>query len=171
MADFQFQNFEDYIETLCTEHQDVLHDPPNRVAFSRLRSNNEISAITNNAGPNIVLMGRFNGRAVGEQQAQGMRQFVVLRFASYADLNGGDLSGGIDNAIDTAWNIMMQFIQRMRNDYIADDCGPLGLFEFENISWQEIDEPIYLESHYGWDVTIPFKSTMPEYDAAKWATP
>lgn len=171
MADFQFQDFEDYLETLCTEHQDVLHNPPTQVSFSRLRSNGEVNAITNNAGPNIVLLGRFNGRATGEAQAQEMRQYAVIRFASFASLNNGDLSEGIDNAIDTAWNIMMQFIARMRKDYVDDDCGPLGMLEFENISWQEIDEPIYLESHYGWDVTIPFKSTLQAYDAAKWATP
>lgn len=171
MADFQFQNFEDYLEQLCMLNQDVLHNPPTQVSFSRLRSNGEINAIINNAGPNIVLLGRFNGRAVGDAQEQGMRQFAVLRFASKASLNNGEIGEGIDIAIDTAFNIMMQFVAKMRKDYIDDDCGPLGLFEFENISWAEIDEPIYLESHYGWDLTIPFKSTMLAYDADKWATP
>ena len=63
---------------------------------------------------------------------------------------------------------MMQFIAKFRKDYKEDDCGPLGNFEFENMSWSEIDEPIYLENHYGWDLSLPFRSTQPAYDADKW---
>ena len=91
-----------------------------------------------------------------------------VRFAIYEELNDGDISGGIDTAIDTAWNIMMEFIARFRQDYKDDDCGPLGNVEFESMSWAEIDEPVYLENHYGWDLSFPFKSTQPGYDADKW---
>lgn len=168
MADFQFKDFEDYIEQLCRENVDVAHEVDDKVCFSRLRSRTEVLQIINNAGANIVLLGRFNGRAVGQSEERGMRQFVVLRFASYAQNNDGDISEGIDNAIDTAWNVMMQFIARFRKDYKDDDCGPLAGFEFENMSWDEIDEPIYLENHYGWDLSLPFRSTQPAYDAARW---
>jgi len=96
-----------------------------------------------------------------------LRQFAVIRFASYAEING-DPEGGIDTAIDTAWNIMMQFIAKFRMDYAEDDCGPLGNVEFESMSWNEIDEPVYLENHYGWDLSFPFRSTQPGYDAGKW---
>lgn len=166
MADFQFQNFEDYLEQLCREHTDVAHEVEGKVCFSRLRSQTEVTEITNNAGENIVLLGRFNGRAFGDSQEAGMRQFAVIRFASYAEVTGNTSS--IDDAIDKAWNIMMQFIAKFRMDYKEDDCGELGNVEFENMSWAEIDEPIYLENHYGWDLSLPFRSTQPAYDAAKW---
>ena len=168
MADFQFSDFEDYLEQLCREHVDVAHEVDGKVCFSRLRGRDEVTEIINNAGKNIVILGRFNGRAYGDSQEAGMRQFAVIRFASYAELNNGDISGGIDIAIDTAWNIMMEFIARFRQDYKDDDCGPLGNVEFESMSWAEIDEPIYLENHYGWDLSFPFKSTQPGYDAGKW---
>lgn len=166
MADFQFSDFEDYLEQLCREHTDVAHEVNGMHCFSRLRSNDEVNAIINNPGANIVLLGRFNGRAAGESQEAGMKQFAVIRFASYAEVTGN--SSSIDAAIDTAWNIMMQFIARFRKDYYDDDCGPLGNVEFENMSWTEIDEPIYLENHYGWDLSLPFRSTQPAFDADKW---
>ncbi len=165
MDGFQFKDFEDYLEQLCREHVYVGHEVDGKVCFSRLRSQEEINQITINAGRNIVLLGRFNGRAYGESQEAGMRQFAVIRFASYAEV--GD-EANIDTAIDTAWNIMMDFIARFRQDYKDDDCGPLGNVEFENMSWSEIDEPIYLERHYGWDLSFPFRSTQPGYDADKW---
>lgn len=168
MSDFQFKDFEDYLEQVCRENVDVAHEVDGKICFSRLRSREEVTEIINNAGKNIVLLGRFSGRAVGESQEQGMQQYAVIRFASYAENNGGDLGGGIDNAIDTAWNVMMQFIARFRKDYYEDDCGPLGNMQFENMSWDEIDEPIYLENHYGWDLTLPYRSMQPAYDAAKW---
>lgn len=168
MADFQFKDFEDYLEQLCRENVDVAHEVNGQVCFSRLRSRTEVMQIINNAGKNIVILGRFNGRAIGEKYERRMRQFAVIRFACYAENNAGDISEGIDTAIDTAWNIMMQFIARMFKDYKEDDCGPVGEFEFNNISWDEIDEPIYLENHYGWDLSLPFRSQQPAYDAAKW---
>lgn len=165
MADFQFANFEDYLEQLCREHVDVAHEVNGQECFSRLRSNEEVTQLINNAGKNIVLLGRFNGRAYGDSQEAGMRQFAVIRFASYAEV-GSELN--IDTAIDTAWEIMMQFIAKFRQDYHDDDCGPLNNVEFENMSWGEIDEPVYLENHYGWDLSFPFRSTQPGYDADKW---
>ena len=167
MSDFQFKDFEDYLEQLCRENTDVAHEVDGQVCFSRLRSREEVTQITNNAGKNIVLLGRFSGRAFGDSQEAGMRQFAVIRFASYAEING-DPEGGIDTAIDTAWNIMMQFIAKFRRDYAEDDCGPLGNVEFESMSWNEIDEPVYLENHYGWDLSFTFRSTQPGYDAGKW---
>jgi hypothetical protein len=166
--DFQFKDFEDYLEQLCREHVDVAHEVENAVCFSRLRGRDEVVEIINRAGKNIVLLGRFSGRAVGDSDEKGMRQFAVIRFASYAENNDGDLSGGIDNAIDKAWNIMMQFIARMRKDYKDDDCGPLAAVEFESMSWDEIDEPIYLEKHFGWDLSLPFRSTQQPFDETKW---
>ena len=154
MADFQFKDFEDYLEQLCREHTDVAHEVGGQVCFSRLRSRDEVTEIINNAGKNIVLLGRFNGRTYGDSQEAGMRQFAVIRFASYAEITGAG-SAGIDDAIDMAWNIMMQFIAKLRQDYKDDDCGPLGNVEFENMSWNEIDEPVYLENHYGWDLSLP----------------
>lgn len=168
MADFQFKDFEDYIEQLCRLHVDVAHEVDGQIAFSRLRSRTEVDQIINNAGKNIVILGRFSGRSIGEKQQKSMRQFAVIRFACFAENNDGDISEGIDNAIDKAWNIMMQFIAKMWEDYKADDCGPLEGVEFQNMSWDEIDEPIYLEKHYGWDLSLPFRSTQPAYDAAKW---
>lgn len=167
MADFQFRNFEDYLEQLCREHTDVQHEVGGQVCFSRLRSETEVTEISNNAGRNIVLMGRFNGRASGENQEAAMRQSVTIRFACYSEVTGS--ASAIDEAIDKAWTIMMDFIARLRQDFKDEEyCGPLGNIEFENMSWSEIDEPIYLENHYGWDLTLPFKSTQPAYDAAKW---
>ena len=166
--DFQFKDFEDYLEQLCREHVDVAHEVGGQISFSRLRSREEVTEIINNAGKNIVLLGRFNGRAIGESEERGMKQFATIRFGCYAENNSGDIAGGIDNAIDLAWNIMMQFIARFRADYKEDDCGPLAAIEFESMSWDEIDEPIYLENHYGWDLSLPFRSTQQAYDAAKW---
>jgi len=168
MSDFQFKDFEDYLEQLSVENKDVAHTSNGQVCFSRLRSAEEVNQIINNAGKNIVLLGRFSGRAIGELQEQGMRQFAVIRFACFAENNDGDISDGIDNAIQQAWDIMWQFVARMRKDQKDDDCGPLDGVELENISWDEIDEPIYLEHHYGWDLTLPFRSMQPMYDADKW---
>jgi len=166
--DFYIQEMEDYVEGLCRSHTDVLHNPPAKVCFSRLRSQDEVNQLINNAGKNVVIMGRMSGRAVGDAIEQKLRQEFVLRFACYAEVASG--TQGIDDAIDLAQDIMFDFISKMRVDAKDDqnDCGPLRYVELNNISWNEIDEPIYLENHYGWDLIIPISAYFPPYNALKW---
>jgi hypothetical protein len=169
MSSYYKQEFENYIEHLCREHVDILHGSNGIVAFSKLRSETEVTELVNNAGENIVIIGRFNGRAVGEKDEQAYRQSAVIRFACYAKNNGVDSpTAGIDDAIAKAEMIMYQFIARMRKDYKDDDCGALQHVELQNLNWNEIDERIYLQNHYGWDLFINYKNYFPGFDAAKW---
>jgi hypothetical protein len=86
----------------------------------------------------------------GEADDQTMRNFAVIRFACYAENTDGDMEGGIDAALDTSFLIMMQFLAKMRKDYRDDSCGAVRDLELKNAGWDEIDEKIYLENHYGW---------------------
>jgi hypothetical protein len=166
MAEYYFDTFQDYLQSLCEKHVDVAHGVDGKQAFARLFSNEEMEALANNAGKNIVVVSSFTGRADGKIDEQLMLQIVTIRFATNADATGSD---GINLAMQTSWNIMWDFITRFRGDAKADDyCGELEGVQFQNISWDEIRDAPFLENHYGWELTLPFKSYQPAYNAAKW---
>jgi hypothetical protein len=167
MAEYYFDEFQDYLQTLCEKHVDVQHNVDGRSAFARLFSNEEMEALVNNASPNIVVVSSFFGRAAGSVDEQAMLQTVTIRFASNAAADG---SAGINVAMAKAWQIMWDFIARMRQDIIsgADGCDELTGAQLQNMSWDEIRDAPFLENHYGWELTLPFKSYQPAYNAAKW---
>jgi hypothetical protein len=84
-----------------------------------------------------------------------------------AELNTGDPTTSRDDVIQKTWEIMMQFVAKMQNDYITDDCGALRGVIFEKISYQVLLETA-LEFHYGWLLTIPQQVAAPPFDQTKW---
>jgi hypothetical protein len=167
MAEFYFSEFQTYLQTLCELHTDVAHNVNGQKAFARMFSNEEMDALANNAGINIVVVASFFGRAIGSPDEQLMQQYASIRFASNAAATG---AAGINTAMAKAWQIMWDFIARLRNDARADadDCGELQNLDIAGISWDEIPDAPFLENHYGWELTLPFKSTQPQYNATKW---
>lgn len=167
MAEYYFDEFQDYLQTLCEKHVDVQHGVDGKQAYARLFSNEEMEALANNAGVNIVVVSTFFGRALGAVDEQLMQQYTSIRFATNAAATG---SSGINAAMETSWNIMWDFIARLRSEWNADGAEGCEkpMLELQNISWDEIRDAPFLENHYGWELTLPFKSYQPAYNAAKW---
>ena len=169
--DYYIDSFQDYLETLCTQHKKLLHDPePEGLkSFVRFHSGDGLNQITNNPGGNLVMVSRFYGKAIGSMDDQLMRQYVEIRFCSFAHRPlDGDITGAINGAIDTAFTIMLDFIAKMLHDMRSDDCGPLRGIELDQCNWDEIPEQPFLDNHYGWDLTIPFRSSMPDHNPDAW---
>jgi hypothetical protein len=168
--EYYINSFQEFIKDLCRRHVDLAHDDMTNVSFVRFQSNDDLNQVQNNGAQNIVLVARYYGRSFG-QNADDMRmkQFVQLRFAAAAIpdpvINYSDV---IAAAADKAFTIMMDFISRMQQVQHDDDCGPLRGIELENANWGEIPDQPFLVQHYGWDLTLPFNSDFPAYDAAKW---
>lgn len=163
MADYYIDEFQNYLEQLCTQNKLVGHGAGGKKSFARFQSDEEMNELARNAGKNIVVVANFFGRSTGSADEQAMRHYATLRFACHsANTN----TTGINAAIIRAWDIMWQFVARMRKDMQEDDCPPAEL-AFHDMNWDPIDGP-WLENHYGWDLTLPFKSYQPAYDAADW---
>lgn len=164
---------QDYFETLSIQHADVLHTTTagGRRAYFRLQSMGEMQQLPNNAGDTLVMIERFNGRAVGEYDANKLQQFITIRFAKLLDIPAdGDHEAAISACMDQVYLLMLDYVSRMRFDFAADDCGWLKYVDFTSISWAEFQGPI-IERHYGWDLIIPFRASMPAYRPAKWIIP
>lgn len=165
------EDIQEYFESLCVAHQDILHNTNSRRAFFRLQSMGEMTQLPNNAGPVLVMIERFNGRAIGEYDANKMQQFLTVRFAKVLEIpTDGDFEAELVNCLDDVYLIMMDFVSRMRFDFEADNCSWLKYVDLISLSWAEFQGPI-IERHYGWDLVIPFKASFPAYREDKWPAP
>lgn len=164
MADYTVDTFQDYVETLCERHTEVQHNVNGKRAFARFQSEEQLQQLATNAGKNIVVMTHFYGRAVGSIDEKALRLHASISFSSKAK---NTTTAEIDGALQRAWNILWDFVARMREDaQNEENCGPLEGIELQNISFNPLDP--FLEFHHGWELIIPFKTTQPQYDAAKW---
>lgn len=164
------QGFQDLLKDLCTQHIDIMHNDQTNVAFVRYQSHDDMGQVQNNASPVIVIVTRYYGRAAGQNaDDMKMKQFVQIRFAVAgipdAVINYSDI---ITAAADKAFRIMLDFLVKFRQLQHDDNCGPLRGLELESAAWSEIPEQPFLVEHYGWDLTIPFNSEFPDYDATRW---
>lgn len=165
---FNIETVQDFLEQLCREHALVQHEANGQRCFVRYQSQEHLGDVKNKGGKHLVLVIGFNGRRVGDKDDQRLRRDVVLRFAVYAD-KATDVNTARQTALNTAEEIMLDFVSRMEQEQQEDDCGIMKDLEAEKISWEEIEDQPWLLNHYGWDLVIPFKSYMPAYDAAKWS--
>jgi hypothetical protein len=98
-----------------------------------------------------------------------MLQNVQVRFAKDYDIPlDGDMDSAIEAAMGESYLVMMDFITRMKKDFIDDSCSWLQYVDFQSMSWNEFEGP-WLQNYYGWDLNIPFFAAMPDYDSSKWA--
>jgi len=165
------EDIQSYYEGLCELHQDILHNTNSRRAFFRLQSMGEMTQLPNNAGDVMVMIERFNGRAIGEYDANKLQQFVTIRFAKLLAIPAdGDFEQALVDCLDDSYLIMLDFVSKMRFDFEADNCSWLKYVDFKSMSWSEFQGPI-IERHYGWDLVVPFIASMPEYRSEKWEAP
>jgi len=168
--EYYINDFQQYIKQLCIQHVDVLHNDNTNVAFVHFQSNDGLNQVANQGANTIVIINRFYGKAIGETaDDMDMQQFVQIRFAVAAIpdpvINYTDV---ITAALDKAFTIMMDFISKFRQDQYENDCGPLRGLNLPSCSWAEIPEQPFLLQHHGWDLTLPYKSAFPDYNADKW---
>jgi hypothetical protein len=163
-------SFQTYLKALCVAHKEVLHNDAANVAYVRFQSDDDLNQVVNQGASTIVILTRFYGKSTGATaDDMNMKQFVGIRFACAAiphpTMNYSDV---ITAALDKAFTVMMDFLTRMREEVMEDNCGPLRGLELESASWNEIPEQPYLTQHYGWDLALPFKSEYPEHDPNRW---
>jgi hypothetical protein len=169
--DYYIDSFQDYLETLCINHKRVAHDPApgGTKSFIRFHAPDDLNQVPNNPGTTLVIVTRYYGKAIGTMDESAMRQWVQIRFCTYAATpTDGDFTGSISTAQDTAFTVMLDFITRMLHDFRIDDCGPLKGIELDQCNWDELPEQPFLENHFGWDLTIPFRSYFPPYNPGAW---
>lgn len=159
---------QNYYQRLCEQHTDIQHGTNGITAFFRLQGFGALPQLPNNIGDVLVMMERFSGQAVGEYDANKLRQNITIRFAKYLETRAdGDQEAAIDDCMSQCLLILFDFISRMRDDFNADSCGWLKGVDFSSISWSEFDGPL-IENHYGWDMNIPFRASFPAYRPDKW---
>ena len=165
---FDIDDCLDYIEGLCRDHVEINHSVTNR-CFAR--GEEHIEAVRKNAGKIVVVVVSIDGRRHGIKDDQQLRREVVLRVAAYADAGVG-VTDAKKRARKKAEEIMFDIWNKMEHQQELDldgeeACSIMRFLEPEAMSFEEIEAP-WLINHYGWDLTIPFKVYMPQYNAEKW---
>lgn len=161
----RFEQFQGLIKTYCEEHTLVLHDDVSNVCFERFKTNQQLYSIPTNAGPVLVRVFDFIGRANGDVDSGQLNEQAVLHFLCRVDA-AADPYDAVHQAELKAMEIMFDFYARMKNDQRTDSCGPLKGFDLEDMTFEALE--MQLEEHYGWMMTIPFREFAPAYDADKW---
>lgn len=162
------EDIQDYFQTLAEKNVDIAHGVNGRLAFFRLQGMGALTNLPNNLGNVVLEMERFNGRAIGEYDANKLQQSVSIRIGKLLEIpTDGDFETAISVCMGESYLIVMDIISKMKKDFTDDNCGWLKYVDFISMSWSEFDGP-WLERHYGWDLNIPFKASFPAYRAAKW---
>lgn len=164
---YYIDEIQTYLENLCIHHTDVQHTVNGQRSFARFQSDDQIREIQNHAGSNLVIVSDFQGNRVGDYDEGKMRMTMEIMFMVNAVVID-DVTDAINTAVKKSMSILFDFLSKMELDYEADDCGPLRFLESEKASWQKVEGP-WLDNYYGWFLSIPFKSYMPAYNAAKWS--
>jgi hypothetical protein len=170
--EFDIDKVQDYIESVAERNKNVGHNVNGVRSFARYHSDDQMIEIKKNAGKNIVVVVDTGGHRVGHKDDRMLQRELVLRFACYAEKNG-DVAAAKKAAITKAEEIMFDFMTEMELQQESDldqdiPCGVMHYLQPENYSWQEITDQPWLLNHFGWDLTVPFRTYMPAHDAAKW---
>lgn len=173
MSDYFIDEIQDYLEVLCEDHKQVNHNmldtednKPFR-SFARFESHEHISQLTNKAGKCVVIMVDCFGQRILHQDDDRVRQTLVIRFAVYKQSGEGNETNSINEAIKKAMRIMFDFLNRIQND-AAVMCEEVRDLEPDLATWDKIEDQPWLDSYYGWDLTIPYRGFMPAYDPTQW---
>jgi hypothetical protein len=164
MSALLLDSMQAYLEELAEKHTEIRHNVNGLRSFAWFQSEEHINQIQNAGGDKVVIVADYNGQRVGDYDDQKVRQVISVRFAVKS--NGDDNTTAIKYAIQKAEEIMFDFVNKMQQDY-ETECGPLKNLEPEKISWNPFDGP-WLDSFYGFDLDIPFKTYMPGFDSSKW---
>jgi hypothetical protein len=171
-ANINISKIQDYIEGLCVAHKLVAHTVEGKRCFARLDSNEHVMEIKREAGVNIVVVVDLSGRRIGDKEDYLQRKEITLRFACLAD-SELPVDTARNEAIDRAEKIMFDFVRRMELQQESDDdagtCGPMQFFMPEAISWVPIEDQPWLLQHFGWDLVVPFKFRLPNYNEDDWS--
>lgn len=167
MSDLLFVPFQEYVQSLCELHTEILHVDGTRTGFVKMQSDQDIQSIPQDAGSMIVVVSNFIGRAIGDYDTHKLRQNASLMFLKRTASNTGAPYQEVQDAQDAAMAVMFDFYSRMKFDYDQDDCGPLKYIRTELMTFTPVDGPV-LEEHYGWEMTIPFDAYAPSYNPVKW---
>lgn len=159
------KDVQDTLEQYAKSNTDLNHTVGN-TAFVRLYSTEALEAVKKAISKNVLLVTAFRGRTVGEYDSAKMQQYIGLRFTSYAPVS--EANAGREAALNKSYEIMLDFVARLRYDYEQDTCSWLHWVEWTGIDWDEIDPQPWLVNHYGWDLVLPFRTTMPAYNPEKW---
>ncbi len=167
MSNLLFIPFQAYIKDLCIKHKQVLHNDVSNIAFVRMQSHDDLSAIKSIASGMLVIMSTFTGRAIGAPDDNMLQQHASLIFLNRQPTGTGDPAGEIEDAQELAMGVMFDFYARMKKDQADDDCGIMQYLISEQMIFSPVDGPV-LEDHYGWEMIIPFSTDAPAYDGNKW---
>lgn len=166
---FDIEQIQDYVRELCNRHKEINHDVDGIKSFARFHSDEEMTALRNNAGPNVVVVAGIRGKRTGEKDDRMLQRVMVLRIVSYAQ-NSTDEE--VRAALKLSEQLVLDFITEMEkkqeDDADADVCGIMQYLQPEYFSWEEVEDQPWLINHYGWDLEVPFKLFMPKRDPNKW---
>ncbi len=169
---FNIDLVQDDVQRMCERHVEIRHNVDGIKSFARFQSGSQISEIKKNAGKTVVVVAAINGRRVGEKDDRMIQRDMILRIAVYAEKDG-NVEDAKKIAIQKSEEIMLDLVTQMEKSQEDDTDGDVAcsMWRFlrpEEFSWEEIEDQPWLINHYGWDLTVPFRVYMPNYNADKW---
>jgi len=160
-----FKAFEDYLQGLAASHVDLLDGTDGRRSFARIFSDDEMNSIVNSPNKFVLIVDNVAGRTVGDLDEDLYQQSWTLTFLGKAAAGSADPTNNRDAVIQKVFEIMMQFIAKMKLDW-EGGCGPTKGLDFR-MNYRIIQD-MQLENHFGWELNFNQTVTAPGYDAAKW---
>lgn len=172
MTTFDLEKIQDYVKDLCHRHVDIKHDVDGLKSFARFHSDEEMSTLKNNAGPNIVVVAAINGRRVGDKDDRMLQREMILRIVSYAqNSTSEEIECALKKAEAIMFDLMTEMEKKQEDDIDGDaTCGMMRYLRPEDFKWDPVEDQPWLINHYGYDLIVPFRVFMPKYDPAKWTS-
>lgn len=166
MNDIFLDEMQNYLEQLATLNVRIQHTANGQRCFSRLQTDEHIEEIQQRGGPNVIAVADYYGQCIGEYDDEKTRQVLKVRIACKAV--GDNKVTAVSSAISLALKITNQLRRRMRRDFEEEMCGVLKFVDFEQMSWEIFEGP-WLDSFYGFDLEIPFRSYDEQLDDDEWS--
>lgn len=174
-----YTNAKNYYKAVAQEHYLVRHERANSEEDATLRNsfidndNDEglTASVINKAHFPMVVHAGFGGKPVDKNGSVRVKVTSVLWFVSQK--NGETESAAKHNGMQESFNVMMDFLSRMYNDFEDNgSCGPFKDFDLGQCYWTELED--ISDNLCGWQLTVAHEvqaTALLEYDEEKWLTP
>ena len=154
-----------YLKDLCVRHKQLLHNDIDNVVYIPLLSNMEVGSVDTNQAQSLVLFENLTASPAGTADDPKYIQEITLTFLCHRN-SANPIAEETKEKLSKAFDIMMDFITRMRVDYDMGNCAALrGLHT--SMFWKALEDEQIVNS-VGWELRIKITIAEPAYNAANW---
>jgi hypothetical protein len=170
---FDIEKVQDDVQSMCERHVEIAHNVNGRKTFARFMSYEEVTEIKNKAADIVVVVVSFNGKRVGNKDDRMIQHEMVLRIVKFAPTIGtviDERNKAIKKAEEIMFDLWTEMEKREEDDIdtLDGECSFWRFLRPEEMNYEEIEDAPWLINHYGVDLHVIFRTSMPKHNAEKW---